>query len=198
MRTLSRIGRSVALLTLAGLIAGCAILGDIGPSNEPSLPPLADGPIPPEFTAFVESQWPAAEARGVSRATFVRAFQGVGPDNDVLAKATSQPEFSRAIWDYLDDMAAESRIATGREMLVRHRSLLDSLEATYGVNREVVVAIWGMESSYGAILRDPKGQERGARWPRSVGVAARAPPTVASSSTPCCASWSITTSTPAT
>lgn len=155
MRTLSRIGRGVALLTLAGLIAGCAILGDFGPPNEPGLPPLADGPIPPEFTAFVESQWPAAEARGVSRATFVRAFQGVGPDNDVLVKATSQPEFSRAIWDYLDDMAAESRIATGRDMLVRHRDLLDRIEATYGVDRAVVVAIWGMESSYGAILRDP-------------------------------------------
>ena len=60
MRTLSRIGRGVALLTLAGLIAGCAILGDFGPSGEPGLPPLADGPIPPEFTAFVESQWPGA------------------------------------------------------------------------------------------------------------------------------------------
>ncbi len=155
MRTLSRIGRGVALLTLAGLIAGCAILGDFGPSGEPGLPPLADGPIPPEFTAFVESQWPTAEARGVSRATFVRAFQGVGPDNDVLVRATSQPEFSRAIWDYLDDMAAESRIATGRDMLVRHRALLDRIEATYGVDRAVVVAIWGMESSYGAILRDP-------------------------------------------
>lgn len=152
----SRIARGAAALTLAGLLAACAVLGnDFDVPEQSGLPPLADGPIPPAFTAFVESQWPAAEARGVSRATFDAAFRGVGPDNDVLAKATSQPEFSRAIWDYLDDMAAESRIATGREMLVRHRTLLDSIEATYGVNREVVVAIWGMESTYGAILRDP-------------------------------------------
>lgn len=156
MLNMSRIARGGAALSLAALIAGCAILGnDFASSGAPGLPPLADGPIPPAFTAFVESQWPAAEARGVTRATFAAAFRGVGPDDDVLAKATSQPEFSRAIWDYLDDMAAESRIATGRDMLVRHRALLDRIEATYGVDRHVVVAIWGMESSYGAILRDP-------------------------------------------
>lgn len=156
MRKGSRIVRVGAALTLAALLAACAVLGnDFASSGEPGLPPLADGPIPPAFTAFIESQWPAAEARGVSRATFNAAFRGVGPDSDVLTKATIQPEFSRAIWDYLDDMAAESRIATGQEMLVRYRSLLDRVEATYGVNREIVVAIWGMESTYGAILRDP-------------------------------------------
>lgn len=156
MLNMSRIARGTVALSLAALLAACAILGnDFASSNEPGLPPLADGPIPPAFTAFVESQWPAAEARGVSRATFAAAFRGVGPDDDVLVKATIQPEFSRAIWDYLDDMAAESRIATGRDMLVRYRSLLDRIEATYGVNREIVVAIWGMESTYGAILRDP-------------------------------------------
>lgn len=156
MRNMSRIVRGGAVLSFATLMVACAILGnDFATSNEPGLPPLADGPIPPAFSAFVESQWPAAEARGVSRATFATAFRGIGPDDDVLTKATIQPEFSRAIWDYLDDMAAESRIATGRDMLVRYRSLLDRIEATYGVNREIVVAIWGMETTYGAILRDP-------------------------------------------
>jgi membrane-bound lytic murein transglycosylase B len=156
MPNMSRIARGAVALSLAAQLGACAVLGnDFASSGEPGLPPLADGPIPPAFTAFVESQWPAAEARGVSRATFVAAFRGIGPDNDVLTKATIQPEFSRAIWDYLDDMAAESRIATGRDMLVRYRSLLDRIEATYGVNREIVVAIWGMESTYGAILRDP-------------------------------------------
>lgn len=150
------IARRIAALALAALLSACAVLGDgFGPTSDPNLPPLADGPIPADFTAFVETLWPAAEARGVSRATFAAAFRGVGPDPDVLTKATSQPEFSRAIWDYLDDMAADSRVATGRQMLVAHRALLDRIEATYGVDRHIVLAIWGMESSYGAILRDP-------------------------------------------
>lgn len=150
------IARRIAAVALAAVLSACAMLGDgFGPAGDPSLPPLADGPIPADFSAFVEELWPAAAARGVSRATFASAFRGVGPDADVLTRATSQPEFTRAIWDYLDDMAAESRIATGREMLARHRALLDRIEARYGVDRHIVVAIWGMESSYGAILRDP-------------------------------------------
>jgi len=148
--------RRIAAVAFAALLSACAVLGDgFEPTSDPSLPPLADGPIPPDFSAFVESLWPAAEARGVSRGTFAAAFRGVGPDADVLAKATSQPEFSRAIWDYLDDMTADSRVASGREMLVTHRALLDRIEAQYGVDRQIVLAIWGMESTYGAILRDP-------------------------------------------
>lgn len=148
--------RFAAVLMLGAVISACAVLGDdFGAPADPSLPPLSDGPIPEAFTAHIESLWPAAAARGVSRATFNAAFRGVGPDPDVLTKATSQPEFRRAIWDYLDDMAADSRVATGRQMLATHRALLDRIEASYGVDRQIVVAIWGMESTYGAILRDP-------------------------------------------
>ena len=53
------------------------------------------------FREFIETLWPLAEARGVSRATFDSAFAGVSFDPKVAAIAESQPEFVRPIWDYV-------------------------------------------------------------------------------------------------
>jgi membrane-bound lytic murein transglycosylase B len=148
----------LTLLALTALLAACGAFDtDVDRDSRLAgqLPPLSDGAIPSDFSAFVQSLWPAAAQRGISRATFDAAFAGVGPDADVLTKATAQPEFSRPIWDYLDDMTADSRIATGRAMEVRNAGLLGDIERRYGVSRHVVVAIWGMESSYGTILNDP-------------------------------------------
>lgn len=145
-------------LVCAGL-AGCLSFG--GPMGfdgalNAGEPPRSDGPIPREFTAFVETLWPDASARGVSRATFEAAFDGVGPDQGVLDAANRQAEFVKPIWEYLDGAVTETRITTGREMLAVHKGTLDRIEATYGVPRTVVVAIWGMESSYGAVLNNPR------------------------------------------
>lgn len=152
-----RPGRILAIL-LAGLLASCSSL-DFAGIEEPrhvGTPPLADGPIPEEFSRFVEGLWPAAQSAGVTRRTFDAAFAGVGPDQDVLDKANRQAEFVKPIWEYLDGAASETRIATGRQMLVEHAELMTRLENAYGVQRHVILAVWGMESSYGAVLDNPK------------------------------------------
>jgi membrane-bound lytic murein transglycosylase B len=74
----------------------------------------------------------------------------------VLEKARSQAEFSRTIWDYLDLTVTDHRIVNGRELLHENARLLARIEARYGVDRHILVAIWGMESSYGAILDNPQ------------------------------------------
>jgi membrane-bound lytic murein transglycosylase B len=104
----------------------------------------------------VRDFWPIASAEGISRATYERAFAGVTPDPEVLEKAQYQPEFVRPLWDYVASAASEKRVATGRAMLAQYKPLLDGIEAHYGVDRHILVAIWGMESSYGEVLHDPK------------------------------------------
>src|SRR5690606_11449050 len=59
-------------------------------------------------------------------------------------------EFTKAIWDYLDSAVSDIRVANGRAAVDAHRDLLDRIEVEFGVEKEVVVAIWGLESSYGA------------------------------------------------
>lgn len=116
-----------------------------------ALPASADA----KFDRWVREFWPVASKAGVSAATYKAAFAGVTPDPEVLEKASRQAEFHKPIWEYLDSAVSETRVETGRQKLREWKSWLDRIEAKYGVDRHVVVAIWGMESSYGAVLDNP-------------------------------------------
>jgi len=59
-----------------------------------------------------------------------------------------------ALWGYLDSLVSDERIATGREMLERHRATFDAVEKAYGVDRHIITAIWGVESRYGTMGGD--------------------------------------------
>lgn len=94
---------------------------------------------------------------GVSGATYDRAFRNVdAPDPEVLEKARFQPEFKAPVWDYFDNRVHEQSIATGRAMAKKYRPWLDRIEARFGVDRNVLLAIWSMESNYGEILKNDK------------------------------------------
>ncbi len=99
--------------------------------------------------ACVESLWPAAKSAGVTRATFDRAFQGFTPDPEVIEAANYQPEYVKPIGEYIDRAVSDKRIETGKQKLVEYQALLGSLETRYGVDRYILVAIWGVESNYG-------------------------------------------------
>ncbi len=91
-----------------------------------------------------------ALAQGIRPQVFDAAFRGVRYDVDVVQKDRNQSEFTKQIWEYLDSAASETRVRNGRDALRKHRSLLSEIEARYGVEAEVVTAVWGLESAYGA------------------------------------------------
>jgi membrane-bound lytic murein transglycosylase B len=101
------------------------------------------------FGRWIEGFRTRALAAGIPAATFDRAFRGVEYNTSVIEKDRNQSEFTKAIWDYLDSAVSDLRVANGRAALERHRALLDRIEAEFGVDKEVVVAVWGLESSYG-------------------------------------------------
>ena len=78
------------------------------------------------------------------------ALAGLSPDPEVVRRDRSQSEFTKTIWDYLDSAASDARIAAGREALRRHGATLRAVEERWGVDAEVVAAIWGLESAYGS------------------------------------------------
>ncbi len=106
------------------------------------------------FSAWVASFWPTARAAGISRATYVRAFTGVTPDPQVIESANYQPEYKRPVGEYIDRVVSDKRIAVGKQILVEYKPLLDAIERRYGVDRHIVVAIWGVESNYGSNAGD--------------------------------------------
>lgn len=69
------------------------------------------------------------------------------PDPEVLEKAAKQAEFTAPAWDYFDNRVQEKSISTGREMARKYKSWLDRIEARFGVDRNILLAIWSMNSN---------------------------------------------------
>lgn len=91
-----------------------------------------------------------AMAEGISARVFDAAFDGVRYDADVIARDSNQAEFSKTIWQYLEGAVSDARIVNGKAALRDHGARLKAIEARYGVEKEVVAAIWGLESAYGS------------------------------------------------
>ncbi|MGY2225400.1 lytic murein transglycosylase [Pseudomonas gingeri] len=91
---------------------------------------------------------------GITASTFDTAFAGVTPDMSVIKADRSQPEFTRPVWEYLDGALSALRVRKGQSLLVQNSALLQSIEQRYGVDREALVAVWGMESNFGQFQGD--------------------------------------------
>ncbi|MFT6775077.1 MAG: membrane-bound lytic murein transglycosylase B [Paracoccaceae bacterium] len=137
------------------------------PAASPATSATAASPIPaprpdPAATARAAAEelasfaaWRAAFrvralAAGIRPALFDRAFQGVTPNARVTELDAFQPEFVRPIWAYLDSAVSATRVAKGREKRAELSRLLADIETRHGVDRDVVLAIWGIESNFGA------------------------------------------------
>ncbi|WP_127561954.1 lytic murein transglycosylase [Nioella ostreopsis] len=112
--------------------------------------PLAEPVSSSGFRAWVSEFSRRARAEGISQQTLDRAFAGVTLNERVIERDRNQSEFSRTLWDYLDSAASDTRIANGRTALREHRDTLDAIERRYGVEAEIVAAVWGLESAYGS------------------------------------------------
>lgn len=135
MLTIRRLG------ALAVLFAVTAVAGPAG-ADEPS------------FEDWLEGFRAEAAAAGVRADIIETAFAGVLLNQRVFELNDNQPEFSRSIWDYLDSAVSERRISDGRARLAENAALLDRVEADFGVDKEIIGAIWGLESSYGRVMGD--------------------------------------------
>ena len=107
-----------------------------------------------DFANCLAALWPAAEQRGITRATFARYTEGLTPDLSIMDLLDAQPEFTKSTWDYLDLLVSDDRISRGREILSQHAPAFAAVERNYGVDRHILTAIWGVESNYGTMGGD--------------------------------------------
>lgn len=80
---------------------------------------------------------------------FDRTMSEMLLDPQVIELDSNQAEFTRNIWDYLNNATSLARIKKGKTLMREHRQLFDQIENRYGVQREVITAIWAMESDFG-------------------------------------------------
>lgn len=142
--------RAVSAAAVAAAAADPVVTASIG-ANKPAPRPALQTEAPAmSFDSFVEALWPEARARGVQRTTFDAAFAGVDPDPKVAELTRRQSEFVKPVWDYMESAVTAARVDKGREMAVEWQSALASAERRYGVERSVILGIWGMETNYGS------------------------------------------------
>jgi lytic murein transglycosylase len=138
--------RTVILSIAAAALSACAGGGGSRPRSAPAVARAVPNPA---FDAWVTAFKPRAAANGISQDTLDRAFRNVGYLPEVIERDRNQTEFTRTLEDYLAIAASDDRISKGRESLRRHDAVLSAIEARYGVEAEVVTAVWGLESQYG-------------------------------------------------
>jgi membrane-bound lytic murein transglycosylase B len=109
-------------------------------------------PVPDAgFQKFVAELWKDAQGKGITRQTFNMALAGVTPDPRVIALTTRQPEQAKPMGAYVASLASPQRAAMGVRKETEWRGLFDKVEKQFKVERWVILAIWGMETSYGAL-----------------------------------------------
>ena len=108
------------------------------------------------FQKWINNFYSTAAKAGISKSTYLAAFKDVTePDPAVLEKAAYQPEFKHAIWDYLDSRVNPYTVGIGQDMLRQHGKTLNAIERHFGVDKHILLAIWSMESNYGAVFEKP-------------------------------------------
>jgi lytic murein transglycosylase len=121
---------------------------------------MAVGRLPAQartsFAEWVESFRHRARARGISDATYDRVMRGLKPDTSVYELDSRQPEFTEELWQYLNRRVSEWRIDIGKQRAQEQAHLLKRIEHDIGVDRYVMLGLWGMESAFGNVVVDPK------------------------------------------
>ena len=103
----------------------------------------------PVFDHFIAEVREEAAAQGISERHLAN-LDRLTPEPEITRLASSQPEYVKPIWAYLDHLITPNRLTLGRENLNAYRPYLDKLETQYGVPVGILVAIWGVETNYGS------------------------------------------------
>ncbi len=106
------------------------------------------------FETWLSDFRPRLVASGASAETVSAMLDGLEPDLTAIERDRSQPEYVRPLWEYLDIAASSQRVRNGADEIAGRRGMLTAIENRFSVDYEILVAIWGLESSYGVIQGD--------------------------------------------
>ena len=124
----------------------------VPPQSQYVPPPVLRGPVGGGFTQFLQDFRRQALAQGITPQTYDRAMAHVTQSARAGQLNAAQPEFVRPVWEYLDSAVSPARVAKGQQEHARYAATLAAIETRYGVPGDVLLAIWGMETDYGASM----------------------------------------------
>jgi membrane-bound lytic murein transglycosylase B len=139
-------------LFLGLAVAGCSL--PVSASADGTPPSAYLGAVgDPAFIAWLNGYYARKLVDGWSTSVLSQLLTGLAPDPRVLAHNAAQPEFALPVSDYVNRNLAPAVVAKGR---LKRDSVaqLAAISQSYGVPGVVLVAIWGMESGFGANAGD--------------------------------------------
>ncbi len=150
--------RVLAAVALALLAMACG-QSDVRAQSEPRAA-TAPAPAPvapivfassgnPEFDAWRADFALRALSRGASREALAATLSGIVPDPSIVELDQRQPEFVAPTWDYVERRVSRRRIDEGRALKAEIAPILAAVEARYRVDADIIVGIWGLETSFG-------------------------------------------------
>ncbi len=113
---------------------------------------LAPAAVQANSSDFVRSLWPEAQRAGVSRQAFDAAFASYNPIPQVIELTRKQPEFTQTVQQYIDKRVTAAQASKGQAMRGEWAQTLAGAQQRYGVQPEIVLAIWGMETNFGGFM----------------------------------------------
>ncbi|BBK31969.1 hypothetical protein STHU_26030 [Allostella humosa] len=137
-----------AAILAAGLALGGPALGVMGAAGLPARPAAA---AEQPFPVWLDELRREALAGGISPGVLDRALAGLEPNPRVIELDRRQPEGTMTFATYRTRVVARQRIDQGRQLLADNRQLLAAVEQRYGVPAPFIVALWGVETSYGRV-----------------------------------------------
>lgn len=139
--------RALLPVLVLALLPAC-VAANVERSARPQARP--DAPISGDFGTWRAGLEARAQAAGITPATLATARPYLRHLPQTVALDRRQSEFGARVWDYMDRAVTARRISAGRAAMARHAGTLARIEQRYGVPPEIVAAIWGIETSYGA------------------------------------------------
>src|ERR1700721_103238 len=115
--------------------------GEDGASGHPLMTASAIREAAANFDNCVAGMWPDAARRNITQENFQRFTAGLTPDLRLMDLMDSQPEFTKSVWDYLDILVNDNRLAKGRDILAKYKPQFDATEKAYVFDRYVIAAI---------------------------------------------------------
>lgn len=135
----------IAASRAARCLAFAAILVAGAPAHAASCGNTASG-----FDSWLSAFKQRAAAKGISSGTINRGLSGVSYDSKVIRLDRNQHSFKLSFAEFYRRRVDDGMIAKGRRLMKTHASTLNTIEQKYGVPGAIIVAIWGLETAYGA------------------------------------------------
>src|SRR3954468_5990343 len=132
--------RPIPMIAVALVVTACSGTPGFAAPCEP----------PGGFDAWLDVFKRDAATAGISQRALTAAFAGVGPDTKVLSLDRNQKVFHQSFEEFSGRMISLYRLQKGAKLLNQHAATLARVEQEFGVSGPVLVAIWGLETDFGA------------------------------------------------